>query len=112
MLRKNIFTSDEIISIVRDYHQAGLPPEEIAVMSFAEKVTLDPQSVTQEDVDQLREFAMTDAEILDITLAAAARNSFSKVLDALGVEPDTAYLDLEPELRQALTIGRPFVKND
>ena len=42
------------------------------------------------------------------TLAAGARRLFSTVLDAMGVEPDAAYRTLlEPELREALTVGRP-----
>jgi hypothetical protein len=32
----------------------------------------------------------------------------SKTLDALGAEPDAAFMDLEPELREALVIGRPY----
>jgi len=49
-----------------------------------------------------------DAEILDIVLVAAARNIFSRVLGAVGAEPDPEYLDLDAGLRQALAVGRPF----
>lgn len=77
-------------------------------MSFAEKVTLQAKDVTSQDIDGLRAYGLTDADILDIVLATAARNFFSKSLDALGAEPDAAYLDLEPDLRKALAIGRPF----
>jgi len=77
-------------------------------MSFAEKITLQAHGVTPEDVEGLRRHGLTDTEILDIVLAASARNFFSKVLDAVGAEPDAAYLDLEPELREALARGRPF----
>jgi hypothetical protein len=38
----------------------------------------------------------------------AARCFFSTVLEALGVEPDPAYRALDPELRAALTVGRPI----
>ena len=51
---------------------------------------------------------LSDAEILDVILAAAARNFFSKILDATGAEPDAVYLDLEPQLREALVKGRAF----
>ncbi len=33
---------------------------------------------------------------------------FSQTLDALGVAPDAAYSELPPELRDALTVGRPI----
>jgi hypothetical protein len=44
-----------------------------------------------------------------VALAAAARCFFSTVLDATGTEPDAAYrTELEPDLRRALTVGRPI----
>ena len=45
---------------------------------------------------------------MDVVLAAAARCFFSKTLDALGVRPDSTYLGLAPELREALVVGRPI----
>ena len=48
------------------------------------------------------------ATVRDAILTRAARNFMSKTLDALGAEPDDALMDLEPELREALVIGRPF----
>jgi hypothetical protein len=45
---------------------------------------------------------------MDVVLAAAARCFFSKTLDALGVEPDASYRDLEPALREVLVVGRPI----
>jgi hypothetical protein len=43
-----------------------------------------------------------------VVLAAAARCFFSKTLDALGVQPDALYAELQPELRDVLTVGRPI----
>jgi hypothetical protein len=70
-----------------------------------------PGAITQEAVDRLRRLGLTDAEILDVTLAAAARCFFSKVLDAMGTLADSPYGTLEPELRQALTVGRPIAED-
>jgi hypothetical protein len=64
--------------------------------------------VTQADVDKLRALGLTDAEIVDVVLAAAARCFFSKTLDALGVVPDASYAELPSEFREALTVGRPI----
>jgi len=33
---------------------------------------------------------------------------FSKTLDALGVQPDASYHELDAALRDALTVGRPI----
>ncbi len=86
----------------------GLDEADRAVMELAEKVVDDATSVTQADVDRLRALGLSDAEIVDVVLAAAARCFFSKTLDALGVAPDAAYADLPSEFRESLTVGRPI----
>jgi alkylhydroperoxidase family enzyme len=86
----------------------GLDAADRAVMELAEKVVDDATSVTQADIDRLRELGLADAEIVDVVLAAAARCFFSKTLDALGVAPDAAYADLPAEFRDPLTVGRPI----
>jgi uncharacterized peroxidase-related enzyme len=110
VLRSNIFSDEEVEAIARDYRTAGLSPAEVAMMSFAQKVTLDAYRVTPEDIEDLRRHGFSDDEVLDIVLAAAARSFFSKVLDAVGAKPDPAYGKLPPELREVLAIGRPFVR--
>ena len=108
VLRKNFFEAAELAAIARDFRSSGLPAQEIALMEFAQKVTLEPNQTTQEDFDLLREKGLSDQEILDVVLAVTARNFMSKTLDALGAEPDEAFMALEPELRETLVIGRPF----
>lgn len=108
ILRKNFFSAEQLTAIARDYRMAGLDPAEVAMMSLAEKVILDPNSITQQDVDDLRNHGFSDEGILDIVMAASARSFYGTVLDSLGVEPDEAYMELEPELREALVRGRPF----
>jgi uncharacterized peroxidase-related enzyme len=108
ILRKNFFSPEELVAIARDFRSSGLPPEEVALMEFAQKVTREANQVTQGDIEGLRELGLSDEEILDVALAVTARNFMSKTLDALGAEPDDALTSLEPELREALVIGRPF----
>jgi uncharacterized peroxidase-related enzyme len=87
----------------------GLDDADRAVMAFAEQVVRDATSITREDVDRLRAFGLSDVDVLDVALAAAARCFFSKTLDALGAEPDREYVELLPAgLREALTVGRPI----
>jgi uncharacterized peroxidase-related enzyme len=85
---------------------AGLDETDAAITAFAEKVADDASSVTPADVEGLRDVGLSDAEISDVVLAAAARSFFAKVLDGLGALPDRVYADLDPELRDALTVGR------
>ena len=97
-----------VTSLVSDHRGAGLDEAEVAVMDLAAKVVDDATGVAQDDIDRLRGLGLDDLEVLDVVLAAAIRCFFSKTLDALGVEPDAAYADLEPGLRDALTVGRPI----
>lgn len=108
VLRKNIFSAEQVIAIVKDFRNAGLEPAEVAMLAFTQKAVLAPHAITPQDVQDLRDHGFSDVEILDITLAATVRSFFAKLLDALGAEPDAAYLELEEELRQALTGHRPF----
>ena len=77
-------------------------------MAFAEQVVADATAITQEDVDELRAHGLSDGEIFDVVLAATIRCFFSKTLDALGVQPDAEFVELEPAFRDALTVGRPI----
>jgi uncharacterized peroxidase-related enzyme len=93
-----------------DHHAAGLDPIDVAVMDLAEKVAGDATAVTSTDLERLRGFGLSDADIVDIVLAAAARCFFSKTLDALGIEPDAVFAELAPDLRDVLTVGRPIAR--
>ena len=108
LLRSGIFTEEQVAAISGDYRQAGLAPAEVAMMAFAEQVTSRANTVTSEDITGLRRHGFSDPEILDIALAAGARCFFSKVLDAVGAEPDDAYSSLDEGVRRSLAIGRPF----
>lgn len=92
---------------MRDYRTAGLPPAEVAMLAFAEKVTLRAHEVTGEDIEELRRNGFSDAEVLDIAMTTGARSFFSKVLDAVGAEPEKRYDTLlEQGLRETLRVGR------
>jgi uncharacterized peroxidase-related enzyme len=85
-----------------------LDPLDADIVRFATLVAREPASVTASDVERLRALGLSDEEILDVVLAVAARCFFSTVLEALGVQADPAYRALDPELRAALTVGRPI----
>ncbi len=86
----------------------ALTSTERAILAYAAKVAADASSVTATDIDTLRREGLSDAEILDIAATAAARCFFSKLLDALGVQPDRSLRSLPEALRTALTPGRPI----
>lgn len=98
-------TSDELSSLGQG-RTDHLSAEEAAVFSYAGKVARDAGSVRENDIDELRAHGLSDAEIFDVAAAAAVRCFFSKLLDAVGVEPDAKYRSLDANLRDALTVGR------
>lgn len=104
-LRAKYFAPHQVEEIVSDWRgnadRAGLTDSDVAMMSFVEKMTLRSHAMTQEDVDDLRMHGFNDMDIIDIVLAAAARNFFGKALNALGVEPDPELLS-DTGLLQAL----------
>jgi uncharacterized peroxidase-related enzyme len=106
VLAEKFLGPERVRDLVLDHRAAGLDEVDVAIMDFADKVVADASEITQEDVDRLRELGLSDADVLDVALAAAARCFFSKSLDALGVQADAAYGELEPSLREALTVGR------
>ena len=101
---------DKLREVVIDHHGAGLDEVDVAVMDLADKVATDASAVTQQDVDELRALGLSDADVLDVVLAAAARCFFSKTLDGLGVQADAKFSELDPELRAALTVGRAIAE--
>ena len=94
--------------IARD--RSSLEPVDRAVMALAERVVDDATGIDDSDLDELRSLGLSDGEIMDVVLAAAARCFFSKTLDALGVRPDAGYNDLDADLREALVVGRPIAE--
>jgi uncharacterized peroxidase-related enzyme len=94
--------------VVLDHRSADLTEVDVAVMDLGAKVADDATSVTQADIDDLRGLGLSDSEIFDIVVTAAARCFFSKTLDGTGTRADAVYAELEPELRNALTVGRPI----
>ena len=110
VLRDKHLGADDLVAVMVDRTSSDLPAEEVAIMDFAEKVAGDATAITAEDIDGLRRHGLSEAEILDVALAAGARSFFSKVLDAMGTNPDSAYLEMEPELRRLLTVGRPIAE--
>lgn len=87
------FPEGELAAVARDYRDAGLTPAEVAMMKYAEKLSGDASAMTDADTLELRSHGFTDREIMDITLAAAARNYLSRAVLALAVD-----LDVPPAL--------------
>jgi uncharacterized peroxidase-related enzyme len=109
LVARELMPSLQLLEVLRDHRAAGLDEAEAAIMDLAGKVAEDASSVEKADVERLRKLGLSDDEIFSVVAAAALRSFFTKTLDGLGVQPDAALGHLEPpELRDALTVGRPI----
>jgi alkylhydroperoxidase family enzyme len=99
---------EPVREIALDHRAAGLDEVDVAIMDLADRVVDDATSISDADLQRLRDLGLSEAEIKDVVLAAAARCFWSKALDALDVRADASYRELEPELLDALVVGRPI----
>jgi uncharacterized peroxidase-related enzyme len=105
---REFFSEAQIVSIAEGRLDGLLDEAEQAMLRFARQVAKDASQVTARDVAALGELGYTDAEIFDIAATVAGRAFFTKLLDALGVAPDSPFLALDEPLRRSLTVGRPI----
>jgi uncharacterized peroxidase-related enzyme len=103
------FLSDEdIAALAAGRGVATLTRAEQAMLRFARQLARDASKVTTSQISELKALGFTDADVFDIAAVAAGRAFFAKLLDALGVEPDSPFQALDTALLQALTVGRPI----
>ncbi len=112
ILAEKFFDPVDVRSIVEGPADAELDGADALVVEFAAKVAGDATQVTVDDIEQLRAAGLSDRDIFDVVLAAAARSFYSKVLDATGTLADSLYGDMDPALREALTVGRAIDQGD
>jgi uncharacterized peroxidase-related enzyme len=80
-----------------------------AILAFAGQVAGDATSITESDVEALRQVGLTDRDIADVVYAAAARSFFTKVVDAFGAEADAQLgAQFPDDVRDAMVVGRPI----
>jgi uncharacterized peroxidase-related enzyme len=108
VLARGLMSEEDVIGLVADPSSDALAPVDRAVISLARKIVGGAAEVGEEDIVALRECGLSDEEIFDVILAAASRCFFSKTLDATGTAADAAFDQLSPQLRDALTVGRPI----
>jgi len=102
------FDPGALTEIAETGSAAALSGADRAVLAFAAKVATEASAITREDVEALRAEGLSDREIFEVAATAAARCFFSKLLDAMGAQPDAGFRALPGDLRTALTPGRPI----
>ena len=72
--------------IKRDYTQLDLPAAERAMLDYAVKLTMAPSTVTELDINVLRDHGFDDRDILDIVYVICLYNFNDRLADATGIK--------------------------
>ena len=108
-LLADMIGADNVAAIAAGREAAVLSACDAAIVEFARAVAVDATRTTSGQVDALKQLhGLSDADVFDIAAIAAGRCFFSKLLDALGSEPDVSFMSFDADFRQLLTIGRPI----
>jgi alkylhydroperoxidase family enzyme len=98
-----ILGMESVIAIADGRETEALSDENVSIVRFARDIARDASAITSKQVDVLRSaFGLSEAEIFDIAAIASARCFFTKILDALGSEPDEGLLATNHELTKRL----------
>ncbi|HEY0464796.1 MAG TPA: hypothetical protein VGC79_11330, partial [Polyangiaceae bacterium] len=103
---KEFFTDEQILAIAGELYDGILSEGEQAMLGFARQIARDASSVSAAQVAALEQHGYSGAELFDIAATAAGRAFFTKLLDALGVLPDSPFLACDEAFRRTLTLGR------
>lgn len=89
-LRAGVLDEDQVAGLARHGADtdADFDDADRAVIAFAEKLSTDAATMTDIDSERLRAVGFSDRQIVDITLAAGARNLLSRSMQALAVPVD------------------------
>jgi uncharacterized peroxidase-related enzyme len=75
-------------SVKEDYRSASLDGATSALLDFAHMVTTDVHAVSPQVLDGLRGHGFADEDILDAVHIIGFFNYYTRLADALGVDPE------------------------
>lgn len=74
--------------IASDFHNADIDKTNKAILEFAVKVTESAHTITPKDLDNLREYGLTDEALFAIVEVVGFFCYVNRIADAFGVELD------------------------
>ena len=86
MLRQQSDDPDLASHVLHDYTKADLDPQTRAMLDFTAKLTREPSSMRESDVQRLRELGLSDEQVLSVVLITCVFNFMTRLADGLGVE--------------------------
>lgn len=84
----NVYWKDDnkVKSLISDYKSIEFPIRTLAILNYAEKLTITPGLVNEFDVQNLRIHDISDEDILNINLVVSYFNFVNRIANGLGVE--------------------------
>ncbi len=88
---------DEVLAdyIVTNWRQADLDERRYAICQFAEKLTAEPNHMTEGDLAHLESLGLTKEEVWDVVEVAAMYNFTNRIAQATGQLPNEEYHHLD-----------------
>lgn len=77
---------ERIRRLIEDYKSVDLPNRIVKMLDYAVKLTLNPSSVSESDIMELKRCGFSDENILDINLIVSYFNFVNRIALGLGVE--------------------------
>lgn len=93
--------NDEVLGdrITFDYRRAGLADRTTAMLDFVVKLTKEPVTCDEADVERLRAYGFSDEAIFDIAEVTAMFNFTNRLASATGMLPNREYHRIGRELQ-------------
>lgn len=80
-----------------DYRQADLDAVDRALCDYAVQLTLHPEEMKPEHIEQLRDVGLSDEQISHAAQVVSYFNYINRIADGLGVDPEP---DMKPSADQ------------
>jgi len=77
-------------ALITEPTSADLSPADMAMVKYAVKLTIRPQSIREEDIRELHKHNFSDRAILEINLIVSYMNFVNRIAQGLGVELESA----------------------
>jgi uncharacterized peroxidase-related enzyme len=78
-----------LAAIERDWRAAALSSKRVAMLLYAEKLTLRPSEMVEHDVIALRDAGFSDRDVLDICEVVGYYAYVNRIADGLGVPTES-----------------------
>ena len=85
--------SSLVDQLANDFRGAEVSDADMAMLGYAEKLTLNPSECEADDVDKLRAMGFSDAAVLDIVQVVSYYNYVNRLADGLGVQLEDRWSD-------------------